>query len=43
MVIFVVWIVSIPLKQKNKLKSHEQCCKTKHFCNVIMTSEDTKI
>ena len=50
--IFIVWIVFIPLEQKilnhiqtilNKLKSHKKVCENKHFHNVIMPSEDTKI
>ena len=40
MVIFIVWIVFIPLEQKANL-GHIK--KYKNFCNVIMPSEDTKI
>ena len=39
--IFIVWIVHIPLEQKRE--SHEKVCENKNFCNVIMPSEDTKI
>ena len=28
---------------ENKLESHKKVCKNKDFCNVIMSSEDTKI
>ena len=30
-------------KTKNKRESHKKVCKNKHFCNVIMPSEDTKL
>ena len=30
-------------RTKNKLELHKQVCENKDFCNVIMTSEDTKI
>ena len=43
MVIFIVWIVFIPLKQKNKLESHKKVYKNKDFCGVVMPLEDTKI
>ena len=32
-----------PFRTKNKLESHKKVCENKDFCNVIMTSEDTKI
>ena len=41
-VIFIVWIVFIPLEQ-NKLESHKRACENKDFCNVIMLSEDTNL
>ena len=31
------------LEQKNKLEWHKRICKNKDFCNVIMSSEDSKI
>ena len=30
-------------RTKNKLESHKKACKNKHFCNVNMPSDDTKI
>ena len=30
-------------RTKNKLKSHKKECGNKYFCNVVMSSEDTKI
>ena len=30
-------------RTKNKLESHESVCQNKDFCNVIMSSKDTKI
>ena len=42
MVMFIVWIVFIPLEQK-KIKSHKNICENKSFCNVIMPSEGTEI
>ena len=30
-------------RTKNKLESHKKLCENKDFCNVIMSSEDTKI
>ena len=42
MVIFI-WIVFIPLEQKNKLDSHKKKIKNTDFCDVVMPSEDTKI
>ena len=42
MVIFIVWIVFIPLEQKANIKSHKKVCENKDFCNEIMPSEDTK-
>ena len=41
-VIFIVWIVFIPLEQK-KLESHKKVCENKYFCVVVMPSEETKI
>ena len=32
----------ILLEQKKKSESHETLCENKDFCNVIMSSEDTK-
>ena len=42
MVIFIVWNVFISLEQK-KLQLHKKVCENKDFCNVIMSSEDSKI
>ena len=28
---------------KNKLESHKKVCENKYFCNIVMSSEDTKI
>ena len=42
MVMFIVWIVFIPLEQK-KIKSHKNICENKSFCNVIMPFEGTEI
>ena len=28
---------------KNKRESHKKVCKNKDFCNIVMSSEDTKI
>ena len=41
MVIFIVWIVFIPLEQK-KLECHEKLSENKDFCYVVMPSKDTK-
>ena len=41
-VIFIVWVVLIPLEQKKNLNRIKKL-KNKDFCNVIMPSEDTKI
>ena len=41
--IFIVWIVSIPLEIENKLKSHEKVRKNKDFCGIVMSSEKDKI
>ena len=41
MAIFIVCLH--PFRTKNKFKSHKKVCKNKDFCNIIMTSEDTKI
>ena len=30
-------------RTKNKLELHKNVCENKHFCNVIMPPEDTKI
>ena len=30
-------------RTKNKLEFHEKVCKNKHFCNVVMPSEDSRI
>ena len=30
-------------RTKSKFKSHRKVCENKNFCNVIMSSEDTKI
>ena len=30
-------------RTKNRLESHKRVCANKHFCSVIMSSEDTKI
>ena len=43
MVIFIVWIVFIPLEQKPNLKRIKKVCKNKDFCNVIMLSENIKL
>ena len=43
MTLFIVWVVFIPLEQKNKLELHKKVCENKNFCNVIMPSEDTKV
>ena len=42
-VIFIVWVVLIPLEQKKKNLNRIKKLKNKDFCNVIMPSEDTKI
>ena len=42
MVIFIVWIIFIPLEQKANL-SCINVCGNKDFCNVIIPSEETKI
>ena len=42
MVIFV-WIAFISLEQRDKLESHRKLCENKHFGNLIMPYEDTKI
>ena len=34
--IFIVWVVFITLKRKNKLESHKELCENKDFCNVII-------
>ena len=31
------------LRTKNKLESHKKGCEKKDFCNVVISSEDTKI
>ena len=41
MLIFIVWIVFIPLEQK-KVESYKKICENKDLCNVML-SEDTKI
>ena len=43
MVIFIVWVVFIPLEQKINLESHKKVSENKDFCNVIIPSEDTEI
>ena len=43
MMIFIVWIVFIPLVQKTNFNHLKEVCQNKDFCNVIMPSEDTKI
>ena len=43
MVIFIFCIVSIPLKQKNKLEFHKRASENKDFCNVNIPFDDTKI
>ena len=43
MMIFIVWIVFIPLVQKTNFNHLKEVCQIKDFCNVIMPSEDTKI
>ena len=30
-------------RTKDKLESHKRVCENKHFCNVVMPSEDIKI
>ena len=42
MVIVVVSIVSISLDQK-KVESHKKLCENKDFCNIVMSSDNTKI
>ena len=40
----IVWIVFIPLKQKtSKLESHKKGWGKRYFCDVVMSSSDTKI
>ena len=39
MVIFVIWIVFIPIE----IESYKKVCENKDFCRVIMPFEDTKI
>ena len=41
MVIFIIWIVFIPIEQE--IESYKKVCENKDFCSVIMPSEDTKI
>ena len=31
------------INSKQKLESHKNACKNKHFCGVVMPSKDTKI
>ena len=40
--IFIAWIVFIPLEQKTST-NHVKNCENKDFCNVIMLSEDNEI
>ena len=39
--IFIVWIVFIPLEQKN-IESHYRVSENEDFCNIVVPSEDTK-
>ena len=43
--IFIVWVVFITLKRKNKKKieSHKKVCENKDFCNVIIPFKDIKM
>ena len=41
MMIFIVWIVFIPLENRNKLEFHKKVWENKDFPNVAMPSEDT--
>ena len=41
MVIFIAWIVLIPLEQKSNLNLRKKYIK--NFCNVVMSSKETKI
>ena len=41
MVIFIIWIVFIPIEQE--IESYKKVCENKDFCSVTMPSEDTKI
>ena len=41
MVIFIVWIVLIPLEQKANLNLRKKYIK--NFCNVVMSFKETKI
>lgn len=43
MAIFIIWIAFFCLEQKKKLESHNKICEKKDFCNVAITSEETKI
>ena len=43
MVIFIVWIVFIPLEQKTNLNCIKKICENKDFCNVVLPWEDTNI
>ena len=41
--IFIVWVVFITLKRKNKLESHKKVCENKDFCNVIIPFKGIKM
>ena len=43
MVIFIVWIVFIRLEQQTNLNHKKEVSKSKYFCPVAMSCEDTKI
>ena len=43
MVIFIAWNCLHSFRPENKLKSHENVCKNKGFCEVVMPSEKDNI
>ena len=43
MLIFMVWIVFVPLEQKTSLNCTKKVYENINFCNVTMPSEDTKL
>ena len=40
---FYYWNCFHSFTAKNELQSHKRLCENKDFCNIIMSSEDTKI
>ena len=43
MVILIVWVFFNLLEEKNKLESSEKVFENKDFCDVVMSSKNTKI